>query len=410
MYRRIVLLCLAALFGSSVSCLGQKMASGPPPAKSDAEIQTEATQADALLQKQNFAGALPLYEDLHSQRPQNLPYQERLALSLIASAAHQPVEQSKATLERARKLLLDAQTAGDHSNLLQILLEHLDPASAAASGPPEPGQEWIDKGEEAFTSGDLLGALELYKQALEVNPKLYAAALFAGDTEYKLGHPAEAGVWFAKAIAIDPNTETAYRYWGDTLEKAGNHKQAEDEFIKAIVAEPYLRSPRIGLQQWANANHARLMAPPITLPKSAAVAEKPAKDGKPAVKITLPVDNGKNTTETSVALAYSMETALWHGDKFHEQFPGEHDYRHSLPEEAEGIRTMLAVAKERNLPDGQLSTSLSLLRELDQKGMLECWILLDNPDEGVAKDYAGFREAHRALLERYIAEYDVHPI
>lgn len=404
MYRRTVLLGMAVLLGAGPACFAQGPASTP--AKAATDSQTEAAQADELLQKQNFAGALPLYEDLHKQEPQNLKFQERLALSLIAGAAQQPPEQGKATLERARTLLLAAQAAGDNSNLLQILLEHLQPEPEGASAPAEPGQEWVDKGEKAFTSGDLAGAVEDYKKALQINPKLYAAALFAGDAEYKLGHPAQAGKWFAQAISIDPNTETAYRYWGDALERAGDHKQAEDEFIKAVVAEPYLRSPRIGLQQWANANHARLMAPPIRLPAGIQVADAA---GNTTIASTVEPEGVQKTPETSVALAYSNHTALWREDKFHREFPGEHDYRHSLPEEAEGIRTMLAAAKDQKLPDGQLSTSVSLLQELDEKGMLECWILLDDADEGIARDYASFRQAHRALLERYIAEYEIHP-
>ncbi len=408
MYRRTVLLCFLALVGNAAYCFAQS-GSAAVPGTSQTDSQAEAVAADDLLQKQNFAGALPLYEDLHKREPHNLKYQERLALSLIAGAAHQAGDESKATLERARKLLLEAQAAGDNSNLVQILLEHLQPSTDATAGPLQPGQEWIDKGERAFTSGDLSGALEDYKHALEVNPKLYAAALFAGDTEFKLGHAAEAGRWFARAIAIDPNTETAYRYWGDTLEKAGEHQRAEEEFIKAVVAEPYLRSPRIGLQQWANANHARLVAPPIRLPAGVKV-ERPNGKGTTTVTLTVPSGDMQATPETSVALAFSMQSALWHGERFRQQFPGEHDYRHSLPEEAAGIRTMLEVAKDQKLPEGVLNTSVGLLRELDQKGMLECWILLEDADAGIARDYPAFREAHRALLERYIAEYEVHPM
>ena len=42
-------------------------------------------------------------------------------------------------------------------------------------------------------------------------------------------------------------------------------------------------------------------------------------------------------------------------------------------------------------------------------GMLVCWILLDDPDQGIAQDYVAYRAAHRDLLRAYIAKYDVHP-
>lgn len=105
---------------------------------------------------------------------------------------------------------------------------------------------------------------------------------------------------------------------------------------------------------------------------------------------------------------YSMESALWQGDEFKKHFPNEKAYRHSLLEEATSIRLMLTVSKERKIPESKLSTSTRLLMELDKNGMLECWILLDDPDQGIAQDYVAYRKDHRELLAKYIAQYDVH--
>jgi len=374
-----------------------------PAAKSDADIKTEADQAQALLAKQDFLGALPLYEDLHAQRPQSLVYTERLAFALLAKANQQDPATAKLTMARSKQLLLQAQAAGDNSNLLQTLLEKLNESDAGPEAPPPVGHEWLVKAEEAFTHGDLQGALGFYKKAFEENPKYYAAALFAGDTEYKLNHPAAAGEWFAKAIAIDPDIETAHRYWGDTLEKAGDHQRAEAEFIQGIVAEPYARSPRLGLKQWADANHQMLTAPPIKLPARAT----PGKNG--GMDITLD-GSKKDDPEAPLALSYSMSSALWQGEKFKKQFPKEKAYRHSLAEVVDSIHTMLAVAGESRIPPEKLSASTKLLMELDKAGMLECWILLDDPDQGIAQDYVAYRKDHRDLLAKYIAQYDVHPI
>jgi hypothetical protein len=52
---------------------------------------------------------------------------------------------------------------------------------------------------------------------------------------------------------------------------------------------------------------------------------------------------------------------------------------------------------------------LKSLKALDADGMVECWILLDDADQGIAQDYVAFRAAHRDLLHAYIAKYDVHP-
>jgi len=42
-----------------------------PPSKTDAEVKAEEAQALQLYNAQNFVAALPLYEDLHAQRPQS---------------------------------------------------------------------------------------------------------------------------------------------------------------------------------------------------------------------------------------------------------------------------------------------------------------------------------------------------
>jgi hypothetical protein len=112
----------------------------------------------------------------------------------------------------------------------------------------------------------------------------------------------------------------------------------------------------------------------------------------------------------SLALVYSMNSALWQGEKFKKQYPNEKVYRHSLAEEVDSIHTMLAVAGETKIKPDKLSTSTKLLMELDKNGMLECWILLDNADQGIAQDYVAYRKDHRDLLAKYIAQYDVHPI
>jgi len=165
-----------------------------PESKTDAEVKTEAAQAQSLYDKGNMVAALPLYEELHVQRPQNAGFTERLAMTLTAEAAQQPDAEARAARQRARKLLLEAKAGGDNSNLIQIMLEKLqDNEAPEPAAPPVPGKEWVQKGEVAFTSGDLQAALGFYQKALEVNPQYYVAALFAGDAEYKLNHPAEAG-------------------------------------------------------------------------------------------------------------------------------------------------------------------------------------------------------------------------
>ncbi|MGI8544217.1 MAG: tetratricopeptide repeat protein [Aridibacter sp.] len=69
------------------------------------------------------------------------------------------------------------------------------------------------EGERAFTKGNYDEAIKLYGKALELDPKIYFAALFTGDMYLRKEEFDKAEIWYQKAIAIDPNIETAYRYW-----------------------------------------------------------------------------------------------------------------------------------------------------------------------------------------------------
>lgn len=370
--------------------------------KSDAEIQKEDVQAEQLYQQQNFLAALPLFEDLHQQRPENNVFRERLAMALLAKAGTEATADATTSRERAKKLLLDAKASGDNSNLLQVLLEKLSgPSTTTTDKPESPGAEALRQAEKAFSSGDLEGAMVFYRQAADADPKLYEAPLFAGDTEFKLKHYDEAGIWFAKAIAIDPNRETAYRYWGDALMHKGDQKGAQSKFIDAVIANPYTKAPWIGLEQWANAVHAVLAVPQITLPK------QPVPDAKGNVNVTIDASTlGKPAS--GAWLVYSMSPTVWRQTEFKKHYPKETVYRHSLAEESESLKGVIAVVKEQKVPESQLDTTLKSLIALDKDGMLECWILLNHADQGIAQDYAAYRETHRDLLHAYMDKYVVH--
>jgi tetratricopeptide (TPR) repeat protein len=329
-------------------------------------------------------------------------------MSLLGAADTRPAAEADPMLQRAKKLLLEAQAAGDNSNLVQVLLEKL---SQPTINPPQrqrsPGADALASAEKAFSGGDLAGAVKLYSEAFAADPQLYEAPLYAGDAEFKQGHYPEASAWFAKAVAVAPDRETAYRYWGDNLLKQGNAGVARDKFIEAIIAEPYQRAPRIGLKQWADVNHMRLIPPPISLPARAVPAGK-GKDGKDQININLNPSMLGNPASGAV-LAYTMGSAVWQGERFHKEFPNETHYRHSLAEELDSIHTALSVLKEQKVPADKLDASWKTLLQLDSDGLLACWILLDRPDEGIAQDYTTFRAAHRDLLRAYIAKYDLHP-
>jgi tetratricopeptide (TPR) repeat protein len=375
---------------------------GSSTTKSDTEVAQEDRQAQTLYGHQDYLGALPLLEDLHLQRPASNQYREQLALCRLAKAGQLPPTEAATMRESAHSLLLEAKASGDNSNLLQILLEKMAlNIPTPSTGKKSVAEEILVKAEKAFSSGDLNGAVALYRQAADADPKMYEAPLFAGDAEYKLTHYGEAGQWYAKAIAINPNRETAYRYWGDVLMHKGDQKEAQSKFIDAVIAEPYTKAPWIGLKQWAEATHAVLASPPITLPK------QPVPDAKGNVNVT--VDPSTLGSPASGAwLIYSMNPMVWRSTEFKKHYPDEKTYRHSLAEETESLRSVISAVKEQKITEDKLDATLKSLIALDKDGMLECWILLNHADQGIAQDYASYRATHRELLHAYMDKYVVH--
>jgi hypothetical protein len=53
----------------------------------------------------------------------------------------------------------------------------------------------------------------------------------------------------------------------------------------------------------------------------------------------------------------------------------------------------------------KLEPSLAKLVRLNTDGLLEAYVLLARPDQGIAQDYATYRKAHADLLRRYVVEY-----
>jgi hypothetical protein len=57
-----------------------------------------------------------------------------------------------------------------------------------------------------------------------------------------------------------------------------------------------------------------------------------------------------------------------------------------------------------------LNPQIATLIKIKGEGLLEAYILLARPDEGLAQDYAGYRNDHRDKLLQYMNEYVVPPV
>jgi Flp pilus assembly protein TadD len=410
--KRIFVICLQSAILALV-CLT------PVDALAQGQDQTEREQALALYESNNFLAALPLLEKVAAANPKDRVILSRLGFALYATSATEKDPALRRKLrERARKTLLTSQSLGDDSNLTQITLDSLsqEDATAVPFSNMKAAETEIRKGEGAFVRGDMDQALAAYQHALELDPQLYEAALYAGDVEFKKAHAStderfrndhfeQAGFWFAKAIAIDADRETAYRYWGDALDAQGKSDEARDRFVDAIVAEAYSRRAYVGLTQWGDRHQVSLGHPGIEIPTTVA-SKKPG-------EINITVDDAVlkgNDDGSSAWLMYGIVRSAWmdkkdghRSERFARAYPNEPSYRRSLAEEVDALRGVLESVqvqiKEKRIK--KLSSPLENLMKLNDAGLIEAYVLFVRPDDGIGRDYIAYRKSNRDKLRQY---------
>jgi len=265
----------------------------------------------------------------------------------------------------------------------------------------------MQRGEAAFANGEWDNAIKQYTLALDLDPKLYLAALDLGDTYFRLKEMDKAGQWFAKAIEINPNQETAYRYWGDALLSQGKMKEAREKFIQGLVAYPYKATSWGGLHNWVRRNNVKLKEVSIQLPAGPTVGA----DGHVNITVDASTLGKKDSPAGAAWMMYSMERALWRTEKFAKEYPEEKSYRHSLKEEATALSMVASVfdESEHKKKSKVQDPSLLLLSQLKSDGLIESYVLLIKPDNEIAHDYAAYQAAHRDDLIRFVDNYVVPP-
>jgi tetratricopeptide (TPR) repeat protein len=404
---RLRLLVAFAVLVFSASASAQTVPASPQAPTGTSERQ----RALELYDQNRLVEARPILEHLAAEQPDDQVVLERYGITLVACASSlTDGDERKALRIRARSVLLRAKELGDNSDLLRVMLEGLP---EDGSQPPFSSRKEADDimhiAEGAFAAGDMDKAREGYLQALVLDPSLYEAALFAGDTLFRQKRYEAAGQWFSTAIQIKADTETAYRYWGDALGAAGRMDEARAKYIDAVIAEPYSNRPRTALAQWAQRNRVQFRVLQLA-PGSSLKIE----DGKTTITIdprTLKKDGPDDGS--SAWMLYAITRAAWASGKFKQEYPNETAYRHSLKEELDALATVATAAGERrkegaaNEAGVELRPDLAELVRIHRAGFLEPYILLFRPDEGIVKDYGAYRAVNRDKLRRYLDEFVV---
>jgi tetratricopeptide (TPR) repeat protein len=379
------LLCFAVAFFALASTAS---------AQTQDEINEAMAKSAALLNEGKYLEAEPYLAKLVKATPDSADLRLMYGMVLLVKSKQiSNIDEAKKAAALALEQLQAAKRLGVNDPKVDEMIALLggSPSSGeAAKGTPK--QSSFDQAEIKFAQSKYDEALPLYKKALEEDPKNYLAALYSADCLMELGDYDNAEKYYQKAIQIDPDREMAYRYSGTYLMKQKKYDQARDRYIESYIAEPYGGMSSRGISQWAQVTGAKLGHPKVDIPEF-----KYDANGKPTT-----VMNTDSLTDGSKAwLAYSLTRDSWHKEKFTKMFPKETKYRHSLQEEAEALRSVLASAKEQKLSHPQFET----LQKLDNEGLLEAFILLAHPDDGIAEDYRAYRKDNRAKLRQYVLNY-----
>jgi len=358
-----------------------------------------------LTRQTKYTEALPLLEKIVVAEPNNAEMQFYLGFALVAQAMNTKEEPERKALRlRARSAFLRAKELNIQEPLVDALIAAipLDGADGAAFSQNIAANSLMTEAEAFFAQGKLDQALSSYQKALELDPKLYHAALFAGDVFMQKEDFAQAEIWYQRAIAIDPNRETAYRYSATPLMKQGKTELARDRYIEAFITEPYNKFARAGLVQWAQITKTSLAHPVIDIPTDVTFDEK----GNANINLNANALLGGKDDGSFAWISYGATRSAWRKEKFAKRFPQEPVYRHSLAEEVDALRSVITLAtvdkKVKNL-----SPSLAKLKKLNDDGLLEAYILLARADEGISKDHPAYLQANREKLRRYVIEYVV---
>jgi tetratricopeptide (TPR) repeat protein len=388
----VTLLSLFALSGASQGQVGT-------------DVEGWKTQVRTLLNQGRQTETVPLLEKIVAAEPTNAEMHYFLASALLATAVNTKEAPARAALRRrARNTFIRAKELGARFANIDAMIQGLpaNGADAAAFSENQSAESLMKEAEGYFGQGKMDEALASYQKALAVDPKLYHAALFSGDVYAQKQDYANAEIWYQKAIAIDPSIETAYRYSATPLMKQHKYDEARDRYIEAYITEPYNKFTTSGLLQWGQATNTRLGHPKIDIPTSVTFDEK----GDAKINLDSSALLSGKEDGSFAWISYGATRSTWHKETFAKRYPGQ-KYRHSLAEEADALRSVITLATSDKAVKN-LSPALAKLKQLNDQGVLEAYILLAIPDADIAQDYRAYLKENRDKLRRYVLLFVVN--
>ncbi|MEM1109405.1 MAG: tetratricopeptide repeat protein [Planctomycetota bacterium] len=173
--------------------------------------------------------------------PENIRYQEELALAQVAADAHADAAQSL-------RILLERPEYSERSDLRRSLaaaetkLGRIDAAREIYIGltrhDPSNTGDWIRLGELCWKSEDLGGALIAANRAITLAPKRHEGYLLAGLVWQKRGKTENALQMFDEAGSLAPDDSTPLILRGISLQKNDRLAAAAEAYTEALRRNP----------------------------------------------------------------------------------------------------------------------------------------------------------------------------
>ncbi|MEJ7847630.1 MAG: tetratricopeptide repeat protein [Pyrinomonadaceae bacterium] len=369
-------------------------------AQTDRELGEAAIQALRLFEQQRFVEAVPHFEILIKAIPDQPQARFMYGFCLVAKSKQtSDTVEAKQLSVKALEQFVKAKEQGlksrDNDSLIALLSGKAVPAPEPTYSLNKDAEKHMVEGENFFAQSKYDEAIKKFEKALALDPKIYQAALSGGDSYTAKSDWENAEKWYQRGIAIDPNRETAYRYSATPLMKQKKYDAARDRYIEAFITEPYSHMSSRGISQWADVTEAKLGHPVVDVPEVTFDAT-----GKALPKFAI-------NAEDSAArpwLAYLATRETWKKEKFAKSFTKESAYRRSLQEETEALRAGVAAATDQKSNNNQFK----LMAKMDSEGVLEAFILLAKPSDGIAEDHSEFLKNNRQKLRQYVMNYVIH--
>ncbi|MEA5514709.1 CHAT domain-containing protein, partial [Nodularia sp. UHCC 0506] len=172
--------------------------------------------------------------DLESQTSEDI--QSESGAAIISSPENG--EQSLGNMDTSDELVkLDQRTTLVQQLAANLSLTNRIPA-ITVNQPNVQAQDWFYQGLQQARTGDLVGAIASYNQAIEMNPHSHEYWFNRGLTLFHLNYFAEAIASYDEAIAIKPNHYKSWYNRGGILGELGQFEEAIASLNQAIEIQP----------------------------------------------------------------------------------------------------------------------------------------------------------------------------